>query len=74
MTDQRVLAIAVIALAGSIAFHSIRPAQADTGKTAVCTNPAIGGKWQEKRAAWMTEQLAAGKTGFVFDGQALCAW
>lgn len=71
---DHLLALSVLALAAAVAFAAVRPAAAEAPRTAVCEKKIIGVDWLEKRAAWMNQQLAAGRTGFVFDGEAICAW
>ncbi len=80
-TLRLVAVITTTVLATALLMSAItRPARADTPKTAECKSDFVGtsaAKYTEAVQAWMTAELAAGRTGFLFPSSSLpviCAW
>lgn len=74
-----VLALSLLvvgALGVGLGLTLATPAQAQTTPpaTAVCEVIAISSQPDKKAAAWMNEQLAAGRTRFVTAASTFCAW
>jgi hypothetical protein len=69
------LPVSLLVLSLAVAMHGVQPAWADTPKrTAICIKPIVGKDWENKRTAWMTAQLAAGRSDFFLDSQLICSW
>ena len=69
------LAIRAALVTGFVARELVSTAQAQTPPpTAVCAVIGLQARPDEKAAAWMNEQIAAGRTRFVTFSATLCAW
>lgn len=73
---SRALSLALAFLVGVLVATAIPAAQAQAPRTAECIYIAAYASKDgaEKRQAFMTEQLAAGRTAFFSDTGATCAW
>ena len=70
------LAILTALLVGFASHELISTAQAQAAPpaSAVCTVVGLQSRPDEKAAAWMNEQIAAGRTRFVTISATFCAW
>ena len=70
------LAILVALITGFAAHELVSTAQAQATPpaNAVCAVIGLQSRPDEKAAAWMNEQIAAGRTRFVTFSATLCAW
>jgi len=70
------LAILVALVIGFVARELVSTAQAQTTPpaNAVCAIISLGARPDERAAAWMNEQIAAGRTRFVTFSATMCAW
>ena len=76
---SRLIATAVVTSVVTVAamLFVTRPANAQVGRTVVCTGTAqLGGNTDKgwESPAWMNAQLKAGKTQFIHIGSSFCAW
>ncbi|MEM6927490.1 MAG: hypothetical protein AAF602_11205 [Myxococcota bacterium] len=68
------LALSLCVLAAAIVYAATPPASAQPAPTAVCEAVPPTAKGMKNSGAWMSEQMAAGRTNFTAGGSFICAW